>query len=346
MTMIPIQIADPMLVERIAGRKVVFLDMNIWIDLAESPCPDATWAREALCDGVARRALFCPLSFSNINELLSQEFDSALRVGRLMQDLSLGVCFALRPEIWRGEIDSYAAAIVSARQPGLPIHMVFAPIMAYLGASAAIDSPPDTEVPVEQQDALAANVQNRLKAMSLLEYVEMLKDRLPLVVAAAETSLDLSAVRQRRFNLADKDREVMRRIEVEYLFQQHVIPRLSLIRRLLPLAMGQRLESYLASLPKGKYGDASDAVLDALPAHRAFVEVMAAAGHNPSRKGSIRDFYDLENLCVPLAYADLFVARDKWVKQILQEVSGFLGDRGVRTAVDLSQLKRRLIELQ
>lgn len=31
----------------------------------------------------------------------------------------------------------------------------------------------------------------------------------------------------------------------------------------------------------------------------------------------MNDFFDLENIPIPLAYSDYFVARDKWVKHLL-----------------------------
>jgi len=32
----------------------------------------------------------------------------------------------------------------------------------------------------------------------------------------------------------------------------------------------------------------------------------------------MNDFFDLENIIVPLAYSDVFISRDKWIRHLLK----------------------------
>ena len=76
----------------IAGRRVIYLDNNIWIDFVEGK---SAVARETLeLARIAQRspvAIF-PLAFASITELLTQALgDNSRRQGHLMEELSDGV---------------------------------------------------------------------------------------------------------------------------------------------------------------------------------------------------------------------------------------------------------------
>lgn len=69
--------------------KTVYLDMNIWVELARRATPEWNHAREALEDATTRGALVLPLSAAHYLELWHR-LDARSRedVGTVMRDLS------------------------------------------------------------------------------------------------------------------------------------------------------------------------------------------------------------------------------------------------------------------
>src|SRR5205823_2789121 len=70
-----------------------------------------------------------------------------------------------------------------------------------------------------------------------------------------------------------------------------------------------------------KVGNKVCALLPHLPALHNHVEVMTCASEDPNRKDKVSDFFDLEMLPVPLAYADVFASLDKRIRNILSDRS-------------------------
>jgi hypothetical protein len=75
--------------------------------------------------------------------------------------------------------------------------------------------------------------------------------------------------------------------------------------------------TYLQTVPKDKYGGCLGGLLTHMPAIRNHMELMAALTQQPSRKDKMNDFFDYEILPVPLAYASVFVAQDKGIRDVL-----------------------------
>jgi hypothetical protein len=90
---------------KVRDRKPVVLDMNCWIDMADDKFLLATRIKDTLCKLVSDGLLFCPLSFGLICELYRQAEDSQLRVGTLMEELSLNVSYASQKEIFAWEVE-------------------------------------------------------------------------------------------------------------------------------------------------------------------------------------------------------------------------------------------------
>ena len=84
---------------KVKARLSVFLDMNCWINMGDDKSPLSTRVKGTLRKLVSDGAIFCPLSFGLICELYKQAEDSRLRVGTLMEELSLNVSYL---EPWRG----------------------------------------------------------------------------------------------------------------------------------------------------------------------------------------------------------------------------------------------------
>src|SRR3954454_13523865 len=74
---------------KVRDRKPVVLDMNCWINRGDDKSPLATRVKGTLRRLVSDGMIFCPLSFGLICELYKQAEESRLRVGTLMEKLSL-----------------------------------------------------------------------------------------------------------------------------------------------------------------------------------------------------------------------------------------------------------------
>lgn len=51
------------------------------------------------------------------------------------------------------------------------------------------------------------------------------------------------------------------------------------------------------------------------------VEVLSFALLDNQRKITMNDFFDLENIPVPMAHADTFVTRDKWIRYLINNTN-------------------------
>jgi hypothetical protein len=85
------------------GTEAVFLDTNIWIDMADGKKAEAQPLKHRLTEMVSAGEIFCPLSPPLIWELYLQEY-SRVRTGELMEALSLNVCYSPTKEIFDGSI--------------------------------------------------------------------------------------------------------------------------------------------------------------------------------------------------------------------------------------------------
>jgi len=95
---------DKQLLETIENRSAVVLDTNVWIDIADERNSIAKDIENRLIELCNKEVIFCPISAPIIWELRKQNFDSAMRVGQLMELLSLSVSFRSLDEIFDAEL--------------------------------------------------------------------------------------------------------------------------------------------------------------------------------------------------------------------------------------------------
>lgn len=96
----------------------------------------------------------------------------------------------------------------------------------------------------------------------------------------------------------------------------------------LPLALKPHVLNYAANAPRDKYGGCMATLLAELPALHNHVEVMTRSSEDPNRKDKLNDFFDLDMMPVPLAYADVFVSHERWVRERFLKLGGFLQRNG------------------
>src|SRR5687768_16319592 len=81
--------------EHVAGRAVIYLDTNVWIDLAQERTELARAVKAAALEAQARRNVIFPVSYPAASELMKQHVTSASRREAVVMD-ELSECVSFR----------------------------------------------------------------------------------------------------------------------------------------------------------------------------------------------------------------------------------------------------------
>jgi hypothetical protein len=263
--------------KKVRDRKSVVLDMNAWINMADDKFELAIRIRKALQKLVADGLIFCPLSFGLIFELYKQTEDSRLRVGALMEDLSLNISYANREEIFAWEITQTIRRLIDAGPIDLSQPAIYVPVVGYSASRFSLEF--DEEWPDEDARAFFREAQQKMESLSLTGLLKMRardgKDDI-FHFAKGLAAPKYSEAAKRLWEQTKGDREKLERIEGETVFNEYVMPYL----KKLPLAIKIRFTAYLEAVPKDKYGGCLATILGYLPSIRNHVEIMAAMDQN------------------------------------------------------------------
>lgn len=95
-----------------------------------------------------------------------------------------------------------------------------------------------------------------------------------------------------------------------------------------------KITKYITSFPKDDKKSVFNSIIDFMPSIRNEVDILSIVPLDNKRNITINDFYDIENLLVPLAYSDVFVSKDKWIRYLLK-VTGLPKKNNCRYLYDL-----------
>ena len=137
---------------------------------------------------------------------------------------------------------------------------------------------------------------------------------------------------------AKKDREKVLRVEQETIFRNNVMPGL----RALPVPLKAEVINYAQQQPKDKYDGSLGALFKELPSLHNYAEVMARASADPNRNDKASDFFDLEMMPVPLAYAHAFITLDKWMRSRFLEPGNFIRRNDCKFCASYAELENWL----
>lgn len=309
-----VDLRDPEIAIKVEGRGTVLFDTNFWIDIAEAKTVQLVRLQDRLRELVIGSRLFCPLTFTTIHELLFQTHASAVRVGALMEDLSLNIAFAPSEDLIIKEVDAAFQMIATNNRPHLGSFDVFVPIMSYFCTEGTLRFP--ETFPPERRQQLRDHMAQSLRGLGVVEYLDMMKSSMPLPRKEAPP---YKAAAVRRREAARDSKELAWRIEAEAVLNQFVLPRLKTLMRTLP----DELQVRWRNLPTIRYIALAKYLLPHMPATRHYIDVMTAAGFDAGRGFQMNDFFDLELIKVPLVYSDALATGDKWVKHLLtKEIKG------------------------
>ena len=324
---------------QIRDRRCVFLDTNGWILMRDGVDESASRVREKLRAAVAGGKVFCPVSWGTLEELFLQAGQSLPHTAALMEELSLNACFIMRTEVFQWE---FARSL--GRCLGAPVDEslkgLFTNPAAFTGSRPCVKF----EIPDDQllgPDAVA-NVQAEFQREMASIGIAELTRRMTGGPRICETPPPYSVAAKKAKGLFKGDRNKLFAAEAENCFIMYIRPLLgtrpsAASPYVFPSAVSQKWLAQFAG-PGGDEAWYRRALVD-LPALHNFVDLMVEADMQPNRNDSNNHFMDNEIMVAPLAYADVFVSRDKGIRHLLRTRKEILARTKCQYCENLGELE-------
>jgi hypothetical protein len=303
--------------------------------MRDDTCPDATRLKGTLRKLVSDGAIFCPLSFGLIEELYKQTEDSRLRTGALMDELSLNVSYASRDKIFAWEVERAVLKLANAGPIDLSMYGLYVPVMAYLTSQFRLEFP--AGFPPENISDFVGKVKERMENLTLTELLTLRarrkEDRIFDFVKQIPAPKYSEEAKRMRDVFKGNKKKIQRSVD-EGILELYIQPA---ILKLPILAQAKYLD-YLKTTSKDTYGGCIGDLINHLPAIHNHRDLMATSDQNPTRRDKVNDFFDIEIMTVPLAYASVFVAQDKGIRDVLCNRTEILKRNTCHYCFDLAEL--------
>jgi hypothetical protein len=133
-------------------------------------------------------------------------------------------------------------------------------------------------------------------------------------------------------------------VESQAALELEVIPKLfrsspEVHRRFMEYVQAGKAEADKSKAPIEQYAEFVANLLEKIPALYNHVELVAAIAQNPTQRFEINDYFDHEIMPVPLAYASVFVAQDKGIRDLLRNRTTILGRNSCLYCSNLAELE-------
>lgn len=257
----------------LAGRDIIYLDSNFWIDLADEKTKPYKTLKEILKLLVRDKKIFCPLNFPTLTELYKQDYDSMLRVGELMNELSLNFTYSHAEEIWSYEVVKFIFSHLNNIEYRLKNEILFVPYLGYLSSRASLIFPDDYDSELEKK------------------IFELLKGKMAKVTLPEFIKLSNGFKNRRQRDLAYKIREEWNdrwernkgnrkkiRIELENIIaKEKLLPLMKKINSNLTPDQLIQITNYINSFPRDKQGRAFNSIISNMPSMRNEIEILSLA---------------------------------------------------------------------
>jgi len=249
-----------------------------------------------------------------------------------MEELSLNTIFVMRTELFRWEVLRSISRLLgdsSAESLG----GLFAPAAAFVGSGPCISWNMDDPLCPEAQEAVKAYMKQNLSSIGVVELAKnasgrKLSERFP---AYSEAAKKLSA--EFKGNKGGLFLE-----EAVNCFHMYVTPVLL------------KLPQEIVATWSAQFGPPDDEeawVLNALrelPALHNHIDIMVVADSQPDRRDSNNHFMDNEIMVAPLAYASVFVSKDRGIRDMLRNRTKILRRTRCQYCDSLKSLESWLAE--
>jgi hypothetical protein len=324
---------------RVHRRHCVFLDTNAWIHMADEVDETARRVRDILQATVAVGKAFCPVSWGTLEELFLQAGESLPRTAALMEELSLNACFVLRTEVYQWEFVRSVGRCIDAPIDG-SLKGLFTNPAAFTGSRPCVTfEPPDDQILTPEAVANAqAEFQQEMASIGIAELTKRMAGG-PRIGDAPPAYSEAAKKAKETFK---GNRNKLFGAEAENCFRMYIRPllgpRLSTASTdVLPTPQALKWLAQFAG-PGGEEGWYRRALAE-LPALHNFVDLMVEADMQPNRKDSNNHFMDNEIMTAPLAYADVFVSRDKGIRHLLRNHKEILARTKCQYCENLGELE-------
>lgn len=301
------------LAPELSSRTLLFLDTNIWIDLANQATTEAKECFQVLREAVAAGRLLCPLNASLIWELYKEHYASALAVAAVMDDLSLSTTFASTDEVRTTEARYCLEGLLSSKVITPPRRDVLVPLISYLSSHSHLEF--DDSWPSQRRQAVVQLVADRMKGLTVTELINVRKESLPRPERRPPPYAEAA---RRRAEYAKGNKRKAWLAEAYTIVSSVALPKMAAIRSTLPLRSQLAVLAASCRLPQDSFKSRIVPLLERMPSLLVETEVMTLSGFDTQRRDSMRDFYDLEMLVIPFAYCDALASRDRWMRHITQ----------------------------
>lgn len=291
--------------------------MSVWNQLADGCNKESIEIRDILIDQTNKGFLFCPLSVPCIWELRKQAGISFKRTSELMEILSLNVTFRDINRIFDYEISHFLEYLLTDKITPLSINELFGSLLSYLIPEFELKF--NVEKDKGNYDQLSEHFFNFLQSIALTDFMSIIGENSS---PSPRSNPKYQNSNINRHMLAKGDNKKMKRIEQEVVTKEILIPRLN--KQISMLSINQQLciTDKLSRLPKSKkYDSIIESVLTFLPAISACTQIFTVSGYDINRKDKENDFFDKEILIYGLSYSSVFVAIDRWIKDIIAIVN-------------------------
>ena len=298
---------------RVAGRLSIVLDTNCWIVMADEANATACHVRDRLRCLVAAGRVFCPLSWGLFEELFKQTGASRLRTVRLMEELSLNAIFVMRTELYQWELSRSMDRLCGGVAHD-SLQSLFASPAAFLGSTFNFVGDAGFAFGLETQGKSKAYIKDKLSKIGVVELAEIMGEE-----KLNETPPAYSEAAKKVREKFKGDKKKLFLAEASSCFSIYIWP---LLQAEYPL---KTIVSWARQF--GSSHDDEAWILNALaefPALHNYIDVMIVADTQPDRKDTNNHFFDNEILVAPLAYASVFVAKDKGIRDMLRNRTGIL----------------------
>jgi hypothetical protein len=241
-----------------------------------------------------------------------------------MEQLSCNITFRLREEILQEEINelifSFSDRYLEIPQVNLAKAYIFAPTMAYLGSVMKLEYPKEDSS--ESIDQLVSSISSQIKSMGVVQLIELHSKSLPDRQWKENfNSIGYSDALKRRRIKSGGSKKKAKYSETQTLLERDIM--LRLFRQIRLLTTAKQLETYqnIETFLMNSGKCARENLLARIPSADREINVLTIAGLDHNRVLNPNDFMDVDNMIIPPIYADAFVARDRWVKNIMSDVS-------------------------
>jgi hypothetical protein len=323
---------------KVKDRKAVYLDMMVWIAMGDDK-PEGRTIKAKLREAVHAGKVFCPLSQSLLWELHKQDY-SKLRTGALMEELSLNACFSRKQDVFTWEVEQLAKRTAHQEDTPSSRKMLFTSIIGHVAGDMTITFDPKTTT--EAIHDFSQRLCQRLDGMGLTEFLTLAEHNQEIADGFKNMAPPPYQKQAQFFREHTRGgRGKVWRAEELAVADAYIKPAMDSLSDELRSALAR----FFDGVQKDKYESKLHALIAECPALHNHLEAMTRNSEDHNRKDRVNDFFDLEMMAVPLAYADAFVTCDKWVRERFLKPGGYLDRSGCQFFATTTELENWLAAL-